>query len=49
MKKHFKNYFWFIKESQNYMSHENSFIIFFKSLFKGFWFCYEMNKNKDGV
>ena len=47
MKRHFKNYVWFIKESQSFMKGYNPTVIFIKSLFKGFGFCYEMNKTKS--
>ena len=41
-----KNYFLFIKESQSFMQGcGHPVVIFFKSLYKGIWFCMEMNKH----
>jgi len=48
VKRHIRNYLWFIRESQSYMEGHNMKIVFIKSLYKGFGFCYEMNKTNSG-
>lgn len=44
MIKWMKDYVWFVKESQNYMSGYNRVIVFVLSLYKGIGFCKMMRK-----
>ena len=39
-----KNYFWFIKESQSFMKGHNPVLIFFRSIWKGIFFCKELKE-----